>query len=375
MRGSRTLVSSLAREIVEYTLIGFAATSVVLVSQNLLRRLEELTSVGFTLADLGGVLRCLFPMLTVYTIPLALLFGTVLALRRRVADSEVLAMRACGVGIGTLLAPALAIGVLTSALSAWLLVAVEHEARRELQVLLNAVAARGGVLQAGTFRGLDDRVIYVAERHRDNRLENVMISDRSHDPPLLIFAEGGRLSLDEDSARIHLELGPGEMHIAPGRLEPDRYRRVLFRTFDYWLDASALLSGEAWPVRPKQMSLAELQGVIERARSGDPLDDLKERDPIVYELEIERRRALPLAPALFSLAAVPLALRGPRSSRSFGPVACAALAFAYYAISMLLQFLAREAWLSPSLAFWLPNALLALVSLQQLERLRTGAPE
>jgi lipopolysaccharide export system permease protein len=373
MRGSRTLAWSLAGEIIQYALVGFAAASVVLVSQNLLRRMEELTAVGFTLADLGVVLRCLFPMLAAYTIPVALLFGAVLAVRRRVADSEVLAMRACGVGIGTLLAPTLAIGALASILSAWLLIGVEHEARRELLALLDSVAARGSLLQAGDFRGIDDRVIYVAERDRDNRLEGVMISDRSQDPPLLIFAESGRLALDEHSARIHLALGPGEMHIASDELEPDRYRRVLFRSFDYSIDASGLLSGEAWPVRPKQMTLQQLRDVIARARGGDPLHDLKEREPVLYELEIQRRVALPLVPALFSLAAVPVALAGRRSSRAFGPAACAALAFGYYALSTLFQFLAREAWIAPVVAFWLPNALLVSIALWQLARLRNRA--
>ncbi len=251
MRGSRTLAWSLSREILQNTGVGFAAASVVLVSQNLLRRMDELTSVGFTWADLGVVLRCLFPMLTAYTIPLALLFGTVLAIRRWVSDSEVLAMRACGLGIRTLVIPAIAIGILVTGMSAWLLIAVEHEARRDLIVLFNSVAARGSILQPGEFQDFGELVIYVDDRDRDNRLQGVMISDRSKDPPLLIFAEDGRLDLDEGSEFLHLQLGKGEIHIAPDDPKADRYRRVLFRNFDYSFDVASLLSGDARPVRPK----------------------------------------------------------------------------------------------------------------------------
>ncbi len=372
MRASRTLAWSLAREIIQYGLVAFAATSLVLISQNLLRRLDELTSVGFTLADLGVVLRCLFPMLTVYTIPIALLFGTALALRRRVTDSEILAMNACGLDLRTLLVPTLAIGVVVSGLSAYLLIGVEHEARRELIALFNAVAARGSILQAGDFRGIENRVIYVAERDRDNRLSGIMISDRSQEPPLLIFAEQGRLALDEDTARIHLELGRGEMHITPDDLDPERYRRVLFQTFDYSFDVSVMLSGETEPVRPKQMTLAELNDVVPRGRAGDPLDELRTKEPVLYELEIQRRFALPLVPFLFALAAVPVALLGRRASRAWGPVACVALAFAYYAVLTFLQFLAREAWLAPWLALWLPNFLIVAISLQQIRSAQLG---
>ena len=112
MRASRTLALYLAREILQYGLLGFAAVSVVLITQNLLRRMDELTAVGFTLADLLIVLRCLVPMLTSYAIPIALLFGSAIAIRRLVADSEILAMRSCGLGIRTLLIPSLVIGAM-----------------------------------------------------------------------------------------------------------------------------------------------------------------------------------------------------------------------------------------------------------------------
>jgi lipopolysaccharide export system permease protein len=373
MRGSRTLAWSLAREIIQYTLVGFAAASVVLLSQNLLRRMDELTAVGFTWSDLGVVLRCLFPMLTAYTIPVALLFGTALAIRRRVSDSEVLAMRACGLGVRSLVLPAFLIGALVTGISSWLLIGVEHEARRELISLFNSVAARGAILQAGDFRGIGKRVIYVAERHRDNRLEGVMISDRSQDPPFLIFAEEGRLSLDENSAQLHLELGEGELHIADADLDADRYRRVLFDSFDYWVDVTSLLSGEARPVRPKQMTLNELREVVTRGRAGDPLHDLKKKDPVLYELEMHRRFALPFVPLLFAIAAVPLALMGQRGSRAWGPVACAGLAFGFYAVLTLMQYLAREQWIEPGFAFWIPNLLLLGISALLLHGVQLGS--
>ncbi len=373
MRASRTLAASVAREILQYSLVAFFATSVVLVSQNLLRRMDELTAVGFTLADLGVMLRCLLPMLTVYTIPIAVLLGSVLAIRRQVADSEILAMRACGLGATTLLAPCLAIGASVSLISGWLLIGVEHQARRDLITLFNTVATRGEVVQAGEFRGIDQRVIYVAERGDDGLLGGIMISDRSQDPPFLVFAESGRLSLDSGAARIHLRLARGEMHLESRRPRarplPTRALRPLRLLVRRRPDCCP---EEARPVRPKQMSLAELHEVAARGRAGDPLLELKKREPVLYELEIQRRFALPVAPLLFALAAVPLALMGRSGSRSWGPVACVLLAFAYYAVLTFLQFLARTHWITPVLAFWIPNALLLLLSVEGLRRSRLG---
>jgi len=373
MRGSRTLAWSLAREIIQYTLVGFLAACVVLLSQNLLRRMDELTAVGFSWGDLGVVLRCLFPMLAAYTIPIALLFGTVFAIRRRVSDSEVLAMRACGLGVRTLVVPAIAIGTLVSGVTAWLLIAVEHEARRELASLFNAAAARGSILKAGQFQGFGNLVIYVAERHRDNRLERVMISDSSSDTPFLIFAEEGRLHLDESLGFLHLQLEEGEMHMLPGDLEADRYRRLFFHNFDYSFNVTSLLTDGA-PVRPKQMTLAELRAVVARGRGGDPLQELKKREPVVYELEIHRRLALPLAPLLFAIAAVPLALMRLRSSRAWGVAASSTVAFLFYAALTLMQYVSSEGWLPPAVALWAPNLLLLAVSVQLLRSAELSVP-
>lgn len=368
MRASRTLARSLAREIVQYTLLGFAAASVVLLSQNLLRRMDELTSIGLTTGDLLVVLRCLFPMLTAYTIPIALLFGTALAIRRRVNDSELLAMRACGLGRSTLLLPVLGVGLAVTAASAGLLLGVEHEARLELIRLFNSLATRGAVLQAGDFRGVGNRVIYVARRFGDDRLEGVMISDRSQEPPVLILADRGRLDLDERSATLHLELGEGEMHIASDAEDPERYRRVLFGSFEYVLDISSLQKAEGHPVRPKQMTLPQLREVVARGRAGDPLRELKKQEPVLYELEIHRRFALPWAPLVFGVAAIPLALRPHRSSRAWAMLACAVLGFTYYAVLTLLQYLSRLGWLPPVLALWLPNAALLALAVWALAR-------
>lgn len=366
MRASRTLGLYLAREILQYSLVGFVAVSLVLVTQNLLRRMAELTAVGFTLSDLLVVLRCLVPMLTAYAIPVSLLFGSAIAIRRFIADSEILAMRASGLGVRTLLIPSLLIGAIFSGISGYLLISTEHEARRTLLRLFSTVATRGSLLQAGEFRSIGNRTIWVTDRDRDNRLEGIMIADNTLDEPFTIFAASGQYLLDKETSTIHLALESGTLHMQDANV--NRYRRVFFEKFDYAIDVARLLSDGKSPDRPKQMTMRELQDVVARGRAGDPLNELAKRDPVDYELEIQRRFALPAAPFLFALAVVPLALRGRPNSRSWGPVLSIALAFGYYAVLTLFQFLSREGWLPPVMAFWIPNALIVGVAVGQLRR-------
>jgi hypothetical protein len=73
MRTPRILWRYILTEVVTYAAIGFIAVAAILVSQNLLRRLDELAAVGFSPVDSLAVLACIFPMLASYTVPVAFL--------------------------------------------------------------------------------------------------------------------------------------------------------------------------------------------------------------------------------------------------------------------------------------------------------------
>ena len=58
-----------------YTVLAFTAVVLTLLGQNLIRRMDALTTIGLTPADLGVVVNSLVIMLTPYAIPIAFLFG------------------------------------------------------------------------------------------------------------------------------------------------------------------------------------------------------------------------------------------------------------------------------------------------------------
>jgi len=374
MRAPRTLVLYISREITVYGMIAFALITAVLVSQNLLRRLEDLLVVGFSGPDFWTLLGFLFAGLTVYATPIAFLFGVSLAISRLSGDSEILAMRASGIGLGTLLAGPLCMAVAVSLLTADLMIRVEPAAQRQLRTMLKSVAARGGVLEAGVFRELLGRVIFVEDRDRDNHLSGIMIEDHS-DPrrPFLIFAEEGRFVFDEPDEVIRIELDNGEIHLEPEAPDPDSYRRVEFEHLMYSFDVSQLVSGATAQVRPREMELSELRDSIAMLRGGGtkPIR-LREADPVEYELQLHRRFAIPVAPILFALIAVPLGLRRSGSTRSWGAFVALVIVFLYYSLMTFAQFLARGGWLGPAVALWTPNALNLGVAAVLIHRARRG---
>ena len=257
MRISRTLSLYVMRESLFYCALAFFVLTLVLLTQNLLRRLDELFLIGLTLQDLRVVVECILPMAISYSIPLAFLVGVLLSVRRFGADGELTGLGSAGIGPLSFLIPYLVLGLLATGVSAWLLTSVEHESRRNLVRLFKTAAARGAILEPGKFREIGKRVVFVEDRDRDGELTGVMILDQSQeDRPFRIFADRGHFQFSESTAQIELELRDGELHFAPIEGKPTRYERIHFEQFSYQLDVGHILGGDFGPVRPKQMDLA-----------------------------------------------------------------------------------------------------------------------
>jgi lipopolysaccharide export system permease protein len=170
-----------------------------------------------------------------------------------------------------------------------------------------------------------------------------------------IFADHGQFKFDEATQHIQLTLESGDLHLDPTEGQPTRYERMRFNEFSFDLDVTHLLGTEFGPVRPKQMTVPELRAVIARAKTGDPLRELDQRDPLEYALEIHRRRALPLAPLLFAGIGVPIALASENRGRNLGLLLVLFSAFGYYALGSIAVAMAQANWLGPAAAQWLPN--------------------
>jgi len=371
MRFPRILWRYVVREVLQYTTLGFVSIAIILVTQNLLRRLGDLVAVGFSASDVLAVLACLFPMLAAYAVPVSFLFGALLAVGRLSADSEVTSMRACGLGLRVLVIPVLALGVLASLLTGWLMIRVEPASRVGLRRVLAAVASRGAILEPGRFRAIGQRVVFVQGRDRDDTLHGVMIADRSNpERPFVVFAESGRFVFDAETGQIRLRLDHGDLHFESPPGQEEMHRQIAFQSFDYAFDAGQVLSQELKRLRPAEMTNAELRDVLARVARGESIQDLRDPDPSSYALQLHRRFALPLAPVLFALVAVPLGLRPSRGARSFGAFVCALLVFGYYACLSFAQFLGSAGHVSPAVALWLPNAIFLVAGIVLLRRAR-----
>lgn len=367
----------IAIETSTYTILGFTAVVLTLLGQNLIRRLDALTMLGLTATDLSVVIRILFIMLAPYAIPVAFLFGSMVCLRRMAADGEILAMRANGLGSGTLLLPTAALGLCISLLCGYLMIYVEFDARRQLITLFKQATLRGGGLAAGDFRNLGHKIVYVNSHNREGDLEGVMIEDYENPKMLVqVYAEQGQLYFDDSTQLLHFKLRNGDVHLRGAGQGVGEVRRLAFEEFDFPYDISNLLGSVFAPNRPRQMSFEELAAVIEMAKKEklESVPTLHETDPAAYAIERQRRFSLPWVPLLFALIAVPLGQRASKGGRAWGVILCIVVVALYYGTIAASESLARTDLVPVQIAIWIPNLLLGSLAAFMIIRDETTVP-
>jgi lipopolysaccharide export LptBFGC system permease protein LptF len=96
----RILTRYILGEILSHTLIGCALFTFILLMKELPHILDMVVRNSSTMASVVEVVLFLLPNFFMVTIPMAVLVGVLLGLSRLAADSEIVAMRASGLGIG-----------------------------------------------------------------------------------------------------------------------------------------------------------------------------------------------------------------------------------------------------------------------------------
>jgi lipopolysaccharide export system permease protein len=374
MRIPRTASAYLARQVLGWGAIGLALISILFLSQNLVRMLDKLLLFGVHAAGVATVVKCIAVTMLAHTVPIAFLFGVLVTVGRMAADGEILALRTCGFGLREILLPVLVLAVAISAATAWLLLDVENRARRELRSALIAMTAQGEMIAPGEFTRVGDRIVYVRSRADDGRLERILISDRT-DPerPFMIFAESGSFGWDGESGEARFRLRHGDIHLEPAASDPAQYHRIGFQDFVYAFTVKSLLELETARLRPKDLTTAQLRARLAEIEAGEQ-GPRTQRAAREHRVQIHRRYALPFAPTLFALIAVPLAMRLTRGARSWGALLCTGLVGIYYGVFTFSQYLALEGVLPAAIALWIPNSLCALAAAVLLARARRPAP-
>src|ERR1044072_324343 len=364
--------------ITPYIVLSLLLLTAVLFTQQAARLAELIIYVDLPFSVLGGIGAALLPGVLIFSIPLATLAGIIVGFSRMGSDSEIVAMRAVGVGSWTMIWPALLLGVVFTGAAAYLHLKEAPEAARDVEriALQGALAKLDSTVEPRSFSTLPNYVIYVRDGDKQKGTwGRVFIFGQRSDHTTEVFtARSGRIDSSGDQSELVLS-------------------DVLSTKFPNSNDDDSKQPADPPPQNPIGLNNGQKSYVVERSDQlrfsinpgrADIMQRLNQRDPNADSMDwgelreraassspnerneavriLNRRVALSVSPFFFALLAAALGLRIRRRGRSVGVLLTLMVVIIYYLISLLGESLARVGTVSPYVGPWLVTVFLVSLS-------------
>ena len=331
------------REIIGPTLMGLVVFTFLLLVRMIFRMMDLLVNTEITLADTVEMILCILPTLFPLTIPMALLLGVLLGIGRMASDNEIIAIRTSGVHLWRICWPIIVLSALVSGAMVWMNLSLapslalrvadlELRIRFKMENAFNAgrvyedlVQDRNGTDGAIMFRERDDEtgdlrnIILALSGKAPEPVPTPLPGTAPREEPaqlagsdLVITAPRGRLTADDNTASIQVELLDGTIHFLDR--DPARQGEYTVGTFERLtrsgqVDIGQRNSDGVFLKRPRMMTVSELRHELAlirlnhywnrrlrvaeyRARLADARQWERQEDIPALEAELARREAI-----------------------------------------------------------------------------------
>lgn len=316
----------------------------------------KISSVGLMMAYMStSFLPILFPM--------SLLFTVLLTYSRLSADSEIVAFKATGLSMISIILPAIVLSSLVGVLSLQTSFHIAPWGNRQFEVLFTKLGSLkpGVILKEGTFsEGFFEMVVYANKVDANvGKMGQVFIYDETKSPPMTIIAREGSIVSDPDRPghSALLQLSEGSIH----RTSSGRHTKIDFSSYQVFL-SDPVRDGMRKEKTPQSLTIDEL-----REKVKDP--QLKTEDRLELQTEFHKRIAIAFACILFALIGVGLGtVTNRRNVKGGGAVICIGLIVTYWIIYVTTEGAARQGQIIPLVAMWIPNVIFSIAAAFSLRR-------
>jgi LPS export ABC transporter permease LptG/LPS export ABC transporter permease LptF len=374
----RIFTRYILREVTSYAVLGGVLFTFVLFMRDLAKILDLLVRDSASFTDALRIFGDMLPNTLTVTIPTAVLAGILLGLSRLAADSEVTAMRACGIGaltfvriISILSCTALAVGLVNA------LYFAPHGAADllKLEDKLKSSQASVAVEPRVFYEDFKDYVLYVQDVQptANAAWRHVFLADLTQpaNPNVTTADKAIVSSPDSDSQTLRLHLLNGGQHqISP--TDPNQYNIATFAATDQPLQLESQDETHISRLNTHLQALS-LNELWQRTHGVSP----GTQPPSAAELraariELNTRFSYPFACLVLMLIGVPLGLSSKRGGKSTGFVLTLLLVFTYYLLTNIGVAFAKSGKLSPFLGVWAANIIFAAFGIALLQQLAGG---
>ncbi len=339
-------------------LFGVAAfTSLVMAIGSLFELIRYMVENGMPLMVAGRIFLLRLPQFVVLTFPMAMLLAPQFAYNRLSADSEITALKACGVSVYRMMVPvvvmSLAVTALTFAFNEQIVPSAAYEASVTLAHALNTEVPsfkKDNIYyqefedrkapDGSTFRQIA-RILY-AQRYNQGVLENLTVLDFTQDQLNQIMTAKRGTWLPKQQKWLF------ENGTTYGVDTANNYHDILkFDRQEINLSQRPLDLLEKSKRTPEAMTINELRDYIRLLQEAG-------QDTTALKVSYYQKFALPFTTIAFALVGAMLGLRPQRTTGVLGFGVSILIIFAYYVLLTLTQAWGQLGYLQPMVAAWLP---------------------
>lgn len=340
----------------------FNMTLIVMVGLLMMEKVYRLVTLlverRLLLEEMGWMLLYLLPQVLTITLPLAVVGAVFVTVIRQSMDSEVISLRATGLGLWNYARPFLAFGLLVTLASTALTLWLQPTALRkysELQVEMVRWRAEQNLVPGEFNYDFGGKVIRVGGRNADRELMDIFISDRRMSrESWVIAAKSGWIEVDQETRQVVFRLRDGQIYSQ----SPDagRFQTAGFQSLRYVLDYKPARSLKVKGIRtiPTTQLIPGWMG-----------QEFSAQRKLQLRIEFQRRIATPWAALAFAMASIPMALVDPRSGKRAGYLRAIFLVVAYFIVWAAFLDLSGGGKAPPE-TLWLPAILVFVYGMLRL---------
>ncbi len=330
----------------------------IMILGNLVQITNLVINKGVDIISVSKLFLLMIPFLLTYTLPISALTATLLSLGRLSSDNEIIAIKASGINIFRLIMPQLVVGLILSLVLVVFndqIIPYAHFASRKtlLEVgIKNPTAA----LEPGVFINSFQKYILFIYRIEENKMINVRIYEpREGKPTRTIVAKRGEFIAIPEKSMVKLKLVDGTSD-EPDPENPKNFYKLNFKTYFMTLNLAQAQATEEIRKKPKDMTIKELIREAEKLKK----DDI-DSTPLITE--IHSKLALAFSCFVFILLGSSLAIITRRREKSINFGIAFLIVGIYYILLISSETLSLQGYIEPSIALWLPNAILGIIGI------------
>lgn len=330
-----------------------------IMSVGLLIRSVDLLARGLPLRMIGMFFFYSFPKLLMFTIPISTLLGSLLLFTRLSTDSEVVALKACGMSEWQAAAPVIGWAVVFSVICfafAGYISPNGAYANKQIQKMGNINPI--DLLEEGAFIHDIPGIQISVDRKKGSQVEGVLAYELDGSKiKHCVRAQTGELHYDEETQQLLIDLYNVRIE-TPDRdnsldLAGERY--ITAEHYPLKLDVKEMMKKSSVRRKTKNMTISHLvalRNMLEENLQG--LGDALAVERMKIDMEISKRFATALSCLTFALIAIPLGTQHHRkeSTASIGLSLLVILVF--YGFQILADALRGHPSARPDLIIWIP---------------------